>query len=189
MYHVLASDLSGTTDPTGVITPSYVGQLYVNTSNNKVFAAKGTSNTDWLLLNARGITDFSGLESNYVLNTTIASNNTTTLSDYTSVSLTLPAARSGSIHKLEACVDWSCTWDTFWSSNEAIFALYEGTTELASWNIRYLGNPGSVYPIHLWHMVQDMTQGTHTYTLKYRSSYAGYIVTIHRAGIGISAKK
>jgi hypothetical protein len=42
---------SGTSNPTGSVTPSFVNQLYVDTTNAKAYIAKGTTSADWVLLN------------------------------------------------------------------------------------------------------------------------------------------
>jgi hypothetical protein len=45
------SSLSGSGSPSGVITPSFVGQEYLDTTATKWYKATGTANTNWVALN------------------------------------------------------------------------------------------------------------------------------------------
>jgi len=41
---------SGTADPTGAVTPHFLGELYLDVSNTHVYIAQNTTNTGWLAL-------------------------------------------------------------------------------------------------------------------------------------------
>jgi hypothetical protein len=42
---------TGAADPTASVVPNYVGEIYIDTTNHKVYAAEGLTNTSWLVLN------------------------------------------------------------------------------------------------------------------------------------------
>jgi hypothetical protein len=42
---------TGTASPSGSVTPGYIGQTYVDTTNHKVYVSEGLANTNWLAVN------------------------------------------------------------------------------------------------------------------------------------------
>lgn len=48
--HKLTSHVSGAGSPSGVVTPEYIGQEYLDTSGSAWYKSTGLTNTDWQAL-------------------------------------------------------------------------------------------------------------------------------------------
>ena len=63
----VAKTSTGLTSPVGVQTPTVIGQIYTDTSNNTLWVATGLTNTSWIAISG-GLVVSTSAPSNPILN-------------------------------------------------------------------------------------------------------------------------